>query len=252
METETDDVVKSKTITLKIRGWYGLVRGVVGFLLRLVCHLEVVGLEHVPAEGPYLFISNHLHWLDAPIMGVALPHRATVFVGEKWERHWILGRFFRSLDAVFVNRGEVDRKALRQALAVLEGGGVVGLAPEGTRSKTGAMQQGRSGAAYMACRAGVKLLPAIVTGQEQVFPSLRRLRRARVRVGFGPTFEPPAIEGRVSAAQVHAFTEEIMYRLAAMLPPEYRGVNQDVAEKRPDLLALYATDSQPFSSRSRS
>ena len=87
-----------------------------------------------------------------------------------------------------------------------------------------------------------------MTGQEKVFPSLRRLRRARVRVVFGPTFEPPAIEGKASAAQVHAFTEEIMYRLAAMLPPEYRGVYEDVTEKRPDLLALYATDRRSFSS----
>ena len=252
METEADVVVESKTYSVKVRGWYRVVRGIVGFLIRLFSHLEVVGLEHIPAEGPYLYVSNHLHWLDAPVLGVASPHRTWVFAGEKWERHWILGPLFRSLDAIFVNRGEVDRKALRRAMTVLEGGGILGLAPEGTRSKTGALQQGRSGAAYMACRAGVKLLPAVVTGQEKVIASLWRFRRARVRVVFGPPFEPPPIEGKASAAQVHAFTEEIMYRLAAMLPPEYRGVYGDVAEKRPDLLALYATDSQSFSSRSRS
>jgi len=252
METEASVVAESKTYSLKKRGWYRVVSGIIGFLLRLFSHFEVVGLEHVPAEGPYLYVTNHLHWLDAPILGVALPHRARVFAGEKWERHWILGPLLRSIDAIFVNRGEVDRKALRRAMAVLEGGGVLALAPEGTRSKTGAMQKGRSGAAYMACRAGVKLLPAVVTGQEKLFPSLWRFRRARVRVVFGLPFEPPAVEGKASTAQVHAFTEEIMYQLAAILPPEYRGVYGDVAEKRPDLLALYATDSQSFSSRSRS
>jgi 1-acyl-sn-glycerol-3-phosphate acyltransferase len=235
---------EGKTYSLEIRGWYRVVRGIVGFLLRVLSRLEIQGLEDVPAEGPYLLITNHLHWLDPPVLGVAFPHRAHIFAAEKWENHWLLGPFLRSMDAIFVNRGEVDRKALRQALAILEGGGVLGLAPEGTRSKTGAMQRGRSGAAYMAYRTGARLVPVVVTGQQNVFSSLRRLRRAKVQVVFGPPFAPPPVEGKASAAQVHDFAEAIMYHLAAMLPPEYRGVYDDVAEKRPDLLALYATDNQ--------
>jgi 1-acyl-sn-glycerol-3-phosphate acyltransferase len=103
------------------------------------------------------------------------------------------------------------------------------------------MQRGRSGAAYMAFRTGARLVPVAVTGQEKVFPSLWRFRRARVHVIFGPPFAPPVGEGKASAAEVHAFVEEIMYRLAAMLPPEYRGVYADVEEKRPDLITQYAT-----------
>jgi 1-acyl-sn-glycerol-3-phosphate acyltransferase len=95
----------------------------------------------------------------------------------------------------------------------------------------------------MAFRAGVPLVPSVAFGQEKVFPSLLRFRRATIRVVFAPPFEPPPVEGRASGAQVHAFAEEIMYRLAAMLPPEYRGVYANVAEERPDLFALYATDS---------
>ncbi len=244
MARGTNDSVEDAAYSLEVRGWYRVVRGIVGILIRLLSRFEVVGLEHVPAQGPYLYIANHLHWLDPPVLMVAYPHRSYILAAEKWEQHWVLGPLMRSLGAIFVQRGEVDRKALRRVLAVLKGGGVLGMAPEGTRSKTGAMQQGRSGAAYLAYRAGVKLLPAVATGQEKVFPSLWRLRRARVRVVFGPAFEPPTTGGKASAAQVHAFAEDIMYRLAAMLPPEYRGVYDDVAEKRPDLLALYATDSQ--------
>lgn len=230
------------TYSLEIRGWYKVVRGAIGFLLRLLARFEVEGLEHIPDQGPYLLITNHIHWLDPPAVGVAFPYQAHVFAAEKWGRHWLLGPFMRSMNAIFVHRGEVDRKALRKALAVLEGGGVLGLAPEGTRSKTGAMQRGRSGAAYMAYRTGAPLVPVVSTGQEEVFSSLRRFRRARVRVVFGPPFEPPPVEGKATAAQVHAFADEIMYHMAAMLPPEYRGVYDDVAEKRPDLVALYATD----------
>lgn len=242
-KVDRDKPAGENSCSFEMGSWYRLVRGVVGLLLRLLSRLEIDGLEHIPSQGPYLLLTNHLHWLDPPALAVAFPHRAYVFAAEKWERHWLLGPFFRSLDAIFVIRGEVDRKALRRALAILEGSCVLGMAPEGTRSKTGGLQRGRSGAAYMALRTGAPLVPTAITGQEQVFPSLRRLRRATVHVVFGPPFEPPPVEGKASAAQVHGFAEEIMYRMAAMLPAEYRGVYSDVEEKRPDLMGLYATKS---------
>lgn len=241
MKPEKVGDVEVPTYSLKKRGWYRFLSGLVHFLIRLFARLEVEGLEHVPAEGPYLLIANHLHWLDPPVLMAVFPYRAYVFAAEKWQKHWFLGPLFRSVDAIFVHRGEVDRKALRQALGVLKGGGVLGLAPEGTRSRTGVMQRGRSGAAYLAYQAHARLVPVVATGQEKVFSELRRFRRATIRVVFGLPFEPPPVEGQVSAAQVHAFAEEIMYRLAALLPPEYRGVYRDVAEKRPDLIALVST-----------
>jgi 1-acyl-sn-glycerol-3-phosphate acyltransferase len=96
----------------------------------------------------------------------------------------------------------------------------------------------------MAFRAGVPLVPVAITGQEKVFPSIWRFRRARVRAVFAPPFAPPSVEGKASAADVHAFSEDIMYHLAALLPSEYRGVYSDVDEKRPDLVALYATGTE--------
>ncbi len=244
-ETKVDKGMPSgdKGNPLRMGTWYRIVRGVVGFLLRLLSRLEIEGLEQVPSQGPYLLLVNHLHWLDPPALAVAYPYRSHLFAAEKWERHWFLGPLLGSLGAIFVNRGEVDRQALRKAIAILRGGGVLGMAPEGTRSKTGGLQVGRSGAAYMAFRTGARLVPTVITGQENVFPSLWRLRRATVRVVFGPPFEPPAVEGRASSAQVHEFAEEIMYRMAAMLPAKYRGVYSDVEEKRPDFMGLYATRS---------
>lgn len=232
---------KTVTQSLRIRGWYRFLRGIVGALIRILCRLEVEGMEHVPDDGSFLLVTNHLHWLDTPLVAVVFPYRCFVFAGEKWEAHWLLGPFLSSVGAIFINRGEVDRKALRKAYAILHEGGVLGMAPEGTRSKTGSLQKGRSGAAYIAYRAGVSLLPTAMTGQADLFPSVRRFRRARVRVAFGPTFEPaPVPEGaKAGVAEISEFSEEIMYRLAAMLPPEYRGVYSDVEEKRPDLMAIY-------------
>jgi 1-acyl-sn-glycerol-3-phosphate acyltransferase len=238
---------ETKTYSIKNQGWYRIVRGIVLLLVRLLTRMQVLGREHVPDKGPCLFVTNHLHLLDTPLIAAALPHRVYVFAGEKWAKHLLLGPLFRSLDAIFVHRGEVDRDALRKALVVLAGGGMLGLAPEGTRSQTGGLQRGRSGAAYLALRAGVPVVPLTVTGGAEVFRALRRLRRARVRVVIGPEFQPPvlAADQRPSSVQVRALTDDIMYRLAALLPPEHRGEYSDLIEKRPDLLTLYSSVVEP-------
>jgi len=242
MEVNAEAMAETESYSPEIRGWYRIVRNIVRFLLWVLARLEVKGLENVPDQGPYLLVSNHLHWLDPPVIMVAFPHRARLFAAAKREKHWFFGPLFRSLGVIWVHRGEVDRKALRHALAVLKGGGILGMAPEGTRSATGAMQQGRGGVAYLAYRTNVRIVPVVVTGQEKVFSALARFRRPRIRAVFGTPFKPPPVaEGeRVSSADIRALTEEIMYRLAAMLPVEYRGLYADVADKRPDLMASYA------------
>lgn len=239
--TDTDSKGSEQPYSLRMGARYRLVRAIIGSLVRLFCRLDVRGLEHVPDTGPYLLLINHLHWLDAPLLMTAFPHRAWVFAAAKRENHWFFGPLFRSLDAIFVRRGEVDRKALRKALSVLKGGGVLGVAPEGTRSPTGGLQKGRSGAAYLAYHSRVRMVPVVATGQMAVFPPWKRLRRAPLQVVFGPAFGPPETsEGKKpSGAEIRALTEEIMYRLSAMLPAEHRGVYSDVAEKRPDLLEFY-------------
>jgi len=207
---------------------YPVIRGVIVFLVKNLTRLEVQGRELVPDQGPYILVVNHLHWLDSPVILTVLPHPARVFAGEKWANRLLIGFLLKSVNAIFVNRGEVDRKALREALATIKAGGVLGMAPEGTRSKTGGLQRGRSGAAYLAYHSGARLVPVVCTGQEHVISSLMHLRRARVCVRFGPSFEPPPVSGKVTTAHLDSFTEGIMHRLAALLPPEYRGVYADV------------------------
>ena len=209
---------------------YPVIRGVIAFLVRNLTRLEVQGRDLVPDQGPYILTANHLHWMDSPVLLTVMPHPARVFAGEKWANRFLIGFLLKSVNAIFVHRGEVDRKALREALATLKAGGVLGMAPEGTRSKTGGLQRGRSGAAYLAFHSEVTLAPVVCTGQEHTISSLLRLRRARVRVVFGPPFTPPPVEGKVTSAHLDSFTEEIMYRLAALLPPEYRGVYANVPE----------------------
>jgi 1-acyl-sn-glycerol-3-phosphate acyltransferase len=125
---------------------------------------------------------------------------------------------------IFVARGEVDRHALGQALEVLKSGGVMAIAPEGTRSRTGGLQEGRSGVVYLAARSSAPIVPAAMWGQEKVMPGWVRLRRAPVHITFGPPIILPAEAAHFRAAELDSYTEELMLTLGRMLPPEYRGV----------------------------
>jgi 1-acyl-sn-glycerol-3-phosphate acyltransferase len=238
METGESTRAETESYSIQPRAWYRVVRGIIRFLVRLLSRFEVEGLQYLPSKGPYLLATNHLHWLDSPVIMAAFPYRSYVFAADKWGEHWLLGPLMRSLDAIFVHRGEVDRKALRQAMEVLQGGGVLGMAPEGTRSKTGGLQRGRTGAAYLAVRANVPVVPVVAFGQQELLPSLKRLRRARVCVIYSPALQPPPVSpgDKAGAGQVQAFTEEIMLRLAALLPPEHQGVYRDAAAKMPNVV----------------
>lgn len=205
---------------------YRAARAVIRFLLHLLFRIEISGAEHLNQPGgPLLVVTNHLHWLDPPIVFAILPLRATVFAAEKWGAHPLLGPLFRIIgNAIFVHRGEADRRALRQALAVLKAGGVLGIAPEGTRSRTGTMQRGRGGAAYLASRTGATILPIGISGQEKAFRALFRLHRPVIRVMVGEPFVLPGTPNQAKGEELDHYTEQIMRRLAELLPPEYRGV----------------------------
>ena len=204
---------------------YRIARAVIGFLLRLLTRLEVTGVENVPREGPFIMAMNHLHWLDPPLAMVVIPRQMAVFAAEKWERRWPVGWLLKNVgNAIFVRRGEVDRKALRAALSLLESGKVLGLAPEGTRSRTGALQKGKDGVAYLAMRTGVPIVPLAAWGQEATFRELKRGRRARIRIVIGPPFRLTGGSRDTRAEGLNVATDRIMRTIAGMLPEEYRGV----------------------------
>lgn len=208
-------------------------RWLANFLLRLLTRFEVHGVEKIPLTGAALFTMNHLHWLDVPIGLAILPRHAVVFAADKWERRPVIGHLMRwSKSTIFVARGEVDRRALGQALEVLKAGGMLGIAPEGTRSKTGALQPGREGPAYLASRTGAVIVPVAAWGQEKAVAALKRLRRQRIVVQVGDPFVLPGTPNKAKSEQLAAYTEEIMCRIAELLPPEYRGVYADAVRRR--------------------
>ncbi len=205
---------------------YWAVWRVIRLLFRLLAsRFDVQGVERVPASGAFLLVTNHLSYLDSPAVFAAMPRIIYFLAGEKYAEHWAFGPLLRVAGAIFVRRGEIDREALRQAGAALEDGYCLAVAAEGTRSKTGALNAGKTGAAYLATRANALIVPVVVWGTEKLVPAWKRLQRAEVHVHFGQPFRLPV--GRARSAQLDGYTDEIMTTLAAMLPEGYRGVYRD-------------------------
>ena len=207
---------------------YRLSKSLLRGLLRGFTHFEVEGEENVPAGGPLLLVFNHLAWWDAPIAMATLPWRMTAMALKDLQRVPVTGQILSLSNPIFVDRGRYDRDALRQALAVLDAGGVLGIAPEGRMSVTGALERGRTGPVFIARKADVPILPAGLTGTEKANGEWRSLRRPHIRMNIGPVFRLP--EGGQYASRKEerqADADFIMERLAELLPPEYRGVYAD-------------------------
>jgi 1-acyl-sn-glycerol-3-phosphate acyltransferase len=186
---------------------------------------EIKGLERLPPYGPYIMVANHLSYFDVPLLyGVAGGPHASGWAAEKYERHPIFGPIVRHASGTFIQRGEVDRAAFAAATAWLEKGNVFGMSPEGTRSKTGALARGKTGAAYLAHLAGVPLVPVGLAGTEKVGRTLLRLRRPHVLLHFGKPFTLPPLPEEDRPVHLRQHTDEIMCRIAVLLPARYHGV----------------------------
>lgn len=207
---------------------YRLARFIVRLILRLVARLELHGYENVAGlEGGALAVSNHLGRLDVALVYYYLDRRdILVLVAEKYQKSALIRWFAKAFGAVFVDRFNADLNAMRIALNHLKQGKVLVLAPEGTRSRTGALIEARSGASYLAARSGVWVVPIGVYGSEDkaVLDALRHFRRARICARIGKPFKLPPLKGDDREATLRAYTDEMMCRIAALLPERYRGV----------------------------
>ncbi len=195
--------------------------------VRVVLDLNMTGVEHIPASGPVILISNHISFLD-PVLVVGLLPRPVIPMSkiENFEDK-LLGPLVRAFDAFPVQRGQVDRQALRAALHVLEAGLPLWIAPEGTRSETGQLQRGLGGLAFIATRSNAPIVPMAFVGTPNFKHNIRRLKRTRVTWTIGKPFHLE--RGRLHARQqtLDEMTDEAMRRIAELLPPEMRGVYDD-------------------------
>ena len=198
-------------------------------LVRVLCKVDGEQVDKVPVHGPLILIANHVNFLEAPVLHCRLRPRRVIGLAkaEAWDTP-LLGWLFDQWEAIPIRRGEPDIGALRQALGVLREGGILVVAPEGTRSRDGRLQRGRSGVVTIALKSGAPLLPLAFHGGEAIGHNIRRLRRTPFHIIVGEPFHVEVGGKRVSRDVRQRIADEIMYQLAALLPPAYRGEYADL------------------------
>ncbi|MCY4464222.1 MAG: lysophospholipid acyltransferase family protein [Chloroflexi bacterium] len=213
-------------------------------LLRAVlpsfCRTEVEGVDNVPRQGPTCLMINHVSYLDPIVVTAAIPFRHTISL-SKIENFSIpvVGWLLRQWGHYPIQRGEYDRKALLQTIALLQSGQMVLMAPEGTRHP-GGLQQAKEGMAFVATKADALIVPAAICGAEDWRTRLKSARRAYAKVVFGAPFRfRRGDRKRIPRVELAQMINEAMYQLASTIPAEYaylRGYYSDIENATSDLL----------------
>ena len=217
-----------------------IIRWLIRRLFNLIAHVEVSGYEYLPEEGNCVIATNHLGIVDVPIAFYALDRwDMFVLIGEKWENvalfRWI-GKYF---NFIFIDRFNPDIKTLRKVISLMEKNNILVIAPEGTRSRTGALIEAKPGVSYLAAKLNRPIVPVAITGTEDkvLFNNLKRLRRSQIVLKAGPNFILPPLPRENRDQILKQYTDEIMCHIAALLPEKHRGVYAD----HPRLKELLAT-----------
>jgi 1-acyl-sn-glycerol-3-phosphate acyltransferase len=205
-----------------------VVKAVVNVLFALLIRRRISGRDRIPPAGGCLLVFNHLSNLD-PALLFAMIGRPDVtgLVAADYRQRTFHCRLVEAAGGLWLRRGASDRVALESALDLLAEGWMVGIAPEGRRSPTHVLIEGKRGAAFLATRANVPVVPVGVVNTDHVGRSLKRLRRPTVTVQVGEPFLLPHLSGESHRQDLQTCTDIIMCRIAALLPPEYRGVYAD-------------------------
>jgi 1-acyl-sn-glycerol-3-phosphate acyltransferase len=202
------------------------------------------GRENIPLTGPLIIASNHLADADPCIYGFFFPRLVRTLAKQELLRVPVIKHFLQAYGAIPVRRGEADLKALRAAQDALDAGYALCIFPEGTASEgNAAMIEAWPGAGLIALRSGVPVLPVAITGSQRLglpMMFLRPFPRQHVTITYGVPFVPDKPE-RVNSEAAKVATRQIMERIAALLPPEYRGYYGD----KPAADAPSATPSGP-------
>jgi 1-acyl-sn-glycerol-3-phosphate acyltransferase len=203
-----------------------LIRG----LIKLIAHVQVRGKENLPSSGAFVIATNHIGILDI-IMAYYVLNRWDMFilVAEKWGKIGWINWLGRQLNFIFIDRFNPDLHALREIIGRMKQGQVLVIAPEGTRSRTGALIEGKPGVSYLTAKAGFPIIPVAITGTEDkvILANLKRFKRSIITVTGGPTFTLPPLPVKDRDRALDQYTDEIMCRIAAILPERYRGVYAD-------------------------
>lgn len=192
------------------------IRTIFRIMMHIFSRYTVLGKENRP-DYQFLMTTNHLAFMDVPAMAGGLNRDVAVFAAKKYlgtRLEWM----FRLGSPVWIEQESPDRQALMFMMKLAKQGHNIGVAPEGHRSRTGGLMQGQEGAAFLATRANLPILPIVAWGTEKIF----KHPRPQVMVKIGKPYRLP--EGRAKGDQLKEYTDRIMCALAVLLPEQYHGV----------------------------
>ena len=201
-------------------------RWITRFVINLIARVDIEGLDNILKDGRFVIATNHLGRLDVALLFYALEGDFILIIAEKYEHHWLFGPIGNAMNGIWLDRFNADIGAIRKVLTRMKAGGILVIAPEGTRSKTETMAEGKPGGAYLAMKADVPIVPVALTGTEDrlVLERLKSFKKSEIRVVIGSPFTLPLIKNRERDSALKEYTDEIMCRIGALLPEKYRGV----------------------------
>lgn len=204
-----------------------VLQAIVAFSMRAICRVEIHGLEKVrDIKGKAIFVSNHLGRLDAGLAFLILKREDIILVvAEKYRDYPVFRFLVKQLDLLWLDRFGSDLGTLKEVLRRLDKGGVLMIAPEGTRSTTEGLLEGKPGATYLAAKSGAVVIPVGISGSEDriVMGALRKFRRPRVVLNIGEAFSVPPLPRTDRDVFLRKQTDDIMVRIARLLPEKNRG-----------------------------
>ena len=190
--------------------FYQFARAIVLSAFKVVFRVRVVGKERVPTTGAYIVAPSHRSILDIPFAAFITPRTVRFLAKDDLFDHPLGARFFDALGAVKVERGTADRAALRAFEDALATGVPVAVFPEGTRRSGPEIGELFAGAAFLAVKLGVPIVPVGIGGSEHILPKGKVFPRIhRVAVSVGEPIQPPALEGRARRRAAAALTEQL-------------------------------------------
>lgn len=196
----------------------------------LTLRLDASDIQKIPLQGPFIVISNHTGQIEVPVMVTLLqPRKISGWGKAEAFENLFLRWVFWAWGIIPIHRGEADMKALKDALRALQDGCFFGIAPEGTRNKTGVLIRAHPGTALLALRSGAPILPLAHWGGEAFLKNLRGFRSTDFHLRVGEPFKLK-VEGKVSAEMRQEIVDDMMYEIAKLIPEEYRGVYSDLSK----------------------